>query len=124
MPLLKWCKRIENKISQPTLINVNKESFVKTDLSNLQLEFSEPMDTTKTFKARLYEFKDRQQTGREAIVEIKKIGWSKDGKKLNCKIETEFEQFTLLLNWWGIDKPALSKNGILLQPRSYVLLKK
>ncbi len=123
-PLLTWCKRIENKISQPTLINVNKESFVKTDISNLQLEFSEPMDTTKTFKALLYEFKDRQQTGREEMVEIKKILWSKDGKKLSCRVDTAFEQFTLLLNWWGMDKPVLSKNGVLLQPKSYVLLKK
>jgi hypothetical protein len=122
--LLEWCKSFENKISQPVLMNVNKESFVKADISNLQLEFSEPMDTTKIFKALIYEFKDRQQTGKQALVEIKKIGWSKDGERLNCKVETAFEQFALILNWWGIDKPVLSNNGVLLQPNSYLLLKK
>lgn len=124
VPLLKWCKSVEIKISQPTLINVNKQNFVKANIANLQLEFSEPMDTTKTFEARLYEFKERQQTGKEEVVEVKKILWSKDGKKLFCKVETGFEQFKLLLNWWGIDKPLVSKNGILLQPQSYLLLKK
>jgi hypothetical protein len=43
---------------------------------------------------------------------------------VNFKIDTSFEEFTLILNWWGIDKPLLSKNGILLKPQSYILLKK
>ena len=124
LPLLQWCKLVENTISQPSLINVNKESFVKTDVFNIHMEFSEPMDTATTFKARLYEFNNGQQTGREEIVEIKKIAWSKDGKELICRVDTEYEQFTLLLNWWGIDKPLLSANGILLQPKGYMLLKK
>lgn len=124
LPLLQWCKRVENTISQPSLLNADKKSFVKTDVSSLHMEFSEPMDTTRTFKARLYEFNDGQQTGREQIVEIKKIRWSKDGKELICRVDTEFGQFTLVLNWWSIDKPLLSTNGILLQPQGYMLLRK
>jgi len=122
-PLLAWCKSVENKISQPTLLNVDRKNFVTKDISHLGLQFSEPMDTTKSFKARLYEFRDRQQTGKDTIVEIEKIIWSKNREKLTCKIPTEFKEFTLILNWWGIDKPLYSANGILLQPQSYMLLK-
>ena len=124
LPLLRWCKRVENIISQPALVNVNKKSFVKADVSSLRMEFSEPMDTNKTFTARLYEFNEGQQTGREQIVEVKQLQWRNEGRELFCRIDTEFKQFTLLLNWWGIDKPLLSANGLLLQPQSYLLLKK
>jgi hypothetical protein len=123
-PLLAWCKSIEHTIAQPVLLNVNKENFVKADVTNLQMEFSEPIDTANIFKVRLYEFKDRQQTGRDAIIEIKKITWSKDGKKLTCRVDTDFNEFTMLFNWWGVDKPLLSQNGIFLKPQSYLLLKK
>jgi hypothetical protein len=88
------------------------------------MTFSEPMDTSKTFKARLYEFNNGKQTGREQIVEIGKVRWSKDGKELLCRVDTEFEQFTLLLNWWGVDKPLLSGKGILLKPKDFILLRK
>lgn len=122
-PLLQWCKSIENSISPPTLVNVEKKSFVTADVSRLRMEFSEPMDTSKAFKARLYEFNEGQQTGRERIADVKKIRWSEDGKELICRIDTDFRQFTLLLNWWGIEKPLRSAKGILLQPQSYLLLK-
>lgn len=123
-PLLKWCKSVENKISQPTLVNIDKNQFVKKDISNLSIEFSEPMDVKRPFKAKIYEFQNGQQTGRQNIIEIKSATWSGDGKKVNFKIDTAFPEFTLIFNWWGIDRPLLSENGILLQPESYILLKK
>ncbi len=123
-PLLKWCKRIETKVSQPTLVDIDKKNFVKADVSNLQLVFSEPMDTKRLFSVQIFEFKSGQQTGRESLLEIKNPRWSKDGKKLSFGIDTSFEEFALLFNRMGIDKPLLSQNGILLQPHSYVLLKK
>jgi hypothetical protein len=122
-PLLVWCKSVENKISQATLVDVDTKKFVTKDIAHLELRFSEPMDTTKSFQARLYEFKNGSQTGRDTVVEIEKIGWSKDREKVICKIPTEFKEFTLILNWWGIDKPLYSANGILLRPQSYMLLK-
>ena len=122
-PLLTWCKSVENKISQPILLDVDTKHFVKKDIFNLEMNFSESMDTTKSFKARLYEFRNGNQTGKDTIVEIEKIVWSNDGKKLICKVPTEYNEFTLLLNWWGIDKPLYSANGILLQSQSYILLK-
>jgi hypothetical protein len=124
LPLLQWCKQVENTVSQPSLVNVDRNSFVKTDLSSLHLQFSETMDTTKTFVAQVFEFKNDKQTGRGQVVEIKPSRWSEDGKELVCRLDTEFEQFRLQFNWWGINKPLLSANGILLQPGSFMLLKK
>lgn len=122
-PLLKWCKSVEDKISQPTLLGVDMKSFVQKDISNLEIKFSEPMDTTKSFQAKLYEFKNGNQTGKDTIVQIQKIKWSKDKQQLTCKIPTDFKEFTMILNWWSIDKPLYSANGILLKPQSYLLLK-
>jgi hypothetical protein len=123
-PLLSWCKSIENKVSQPTLLNIDKKHFVKTDISDIQLMFSEAMETKYPFKMQIAEFKDGNQTGKESFIEAKELKWSNGDKTLNLKIETEFEEFVLIFNWWGNDRPISSKNGILLEPQSYILLKK
>ncbi|MBS1682812.1 MAG: DUF4932 domain-containing protein [Bacteroidetes bacterium] len=123
VPLLKWCKEVERIVSQPSLQNIDKEIFVKTDLSNLVVQFSEPMNTGTPFKVQLVEFKNSNQTGKNNWVEIKD-GWINNGKSLRLKLNTSFEEFALIFNWWGNDKPLLSKNGIFLKPQSYILLKK
>ena len=43
-PLLTWCKEVEKTISLPTLLSVDKNNFVKTDVSAIQLHFSEEMN--------------------------------------------------------------------------------
>ena len=70
------------------------------------------------------EFKNGNQTGKESFIEGKDLNWSDGDKTLHLKIETEFEEFVLIFNWWGNDRPLTSKNGILLEPESYILLKK
>ena len=82
LPLLQWCKQVENTISQPFLINVSQNNFVKTDVSNLRIEFSEPMDTTKTFKAQLYEFNNDKQTGKEQVLKLNRLGGVRMEKSL------------------------------------------
>lgn len=123
-PLLKWCKSIENRISQPTLLNIDTSNFVKTDLSNFQIEFSEEMNTTGSFQVQIVEYKNGNQTGKENIVEIKEGVWTNNGRKLTFKLTTDFEEFIMVFYWWGMDKPFISKNGILLNPQSYILAKK
>lgn len=123
-PLLKWCKTIENKITQPTLLNIDTKKFVKTDISNIQIQFSEEMDTKGSFQVQIFEFKNGNQTGKENIIEIKDGVWTDNGRKMTLKLNTDFEEFTIIFNWWGMDKPLLSKNGILLEPQSYILAKK
>ncbi|MDR6966833.1 hypothetical protein J2X31_000831 [Flavobacterium arsenatis] len=123
-PLLEWCKTVENTITQPTLLNINTESFVKTDVSNLAVDFSEEMNIKNPFQIQIVEFKKGNQTGKEKIMEIKNAVWTNNGKKLTLKLDTDYEEFALIFNWWGIDKPLLSKNEILLKPQSYILAKK
>jgi hypothetical protein len=123
-PLLEWCKEVENKIAQPTLLNIDKKNFVKADISNLVVEFSEKMNDKNPFNLKIYEFKNGNQTGKEETIEIKNASWTNDGKKLTMKLDTDFEEFEILFNWWGLDKPLTSKNGILLKPQSYILIKK
>lgn len=122
-PLLKWCKKVESKISQPTLLNIDKKNFAKVDLSNLKIEFSEEMAVQKPFKIQIVEFKNGKQTGKENFIEIDKGHWTDKGKTLSLKLDTDFKEFALIFNWWGNDKPLLSKNGILLEPQSYLLAK-
>lgn len=123
-PLLEWCKEFESKVSQPTLLDIDKEKFVKADISGIEVEFSEEMNIGNSFKVQIVEFNKGNQTGKEKFIENKKGDWINDGKKLILKLDTAFEEFALIFNWYGNDKPLLSKNGILLQPRSYILLKK
>ena len=124
VPLLKWCKSIQDKVSQPTLLNIDTKNFVKTNISNIQINFSETMQADKPFKIQIMEFKDGSETGRKNFIELKNPNWTNEYKTLNLKVETEYKEFALVFNWWGNDKPLLSKNEILLQPASYIPLKK
>jgi hypothetical protein len=123
-PLLKWCKKIESKIMQPTLLNINTKKYVKTDVSNFSVEFSDKMNTKNPFIIKIYETKNGNQTGRERLIEVKNAVWTNSGMKATFKIDTDFEAFITIFNWWGIGKPLLSENGILLKPESYILVKK
>ncbi len=123
-PLLAWCKKEESQLSQPILVNVDTKKFVKTDLSNFKIEFSEAMQGSSPFKIHLYEFDKGNQTGKDYFVEVKNPIWSNDNKTLNLKLETEYKEFAMIFNWWGNDKPLASAKKIFLQPNSYILLKK
>jgi hypothetical protein len=125
-PLLKWCKSIENKISLPALVNIDSENFVKTDLDNIQLTFSEKMNNEQSFVIQFIKYNSVDEIEQTEFIEIKNFKWSNDGKTIHFKLEAEMEynQFILIFNWWGNNKPLLSANGIFLRPQSYVLLKK
>lgn len=123
-PLLQWCKKIENKINQPTLLNIDTKNFIKADISNFVIEFSEEMSNKQPFNIKLYEFKNGNQTGKERTLEVDNASWTNNGKKLIMKLDTNFEEFAIVFNWWGLEKPLLSKNGIMLKPQSYILAKK
>ncbi len=122
-PLLKWCKEVEKNITLPILTNVGK-GFVETDVNNVQISFSESMNTKEPFGVKVAECNSNKLTGKNKVVEISNARWSDDGKTLHLSIDTEYNEFALFFNWWGIRKPLLSKNGILLKAQSRVLLKK
>jgi len=122
-PLLKWCKSVENKITQPKLLNIDTKNFIKADISNLAVEFSEEMNIKSPFQIQIIEYKNGNQTGKEKLIEIKNAIWTNNGKKMILKFDTDFEEFAIIFNLWGMDKPLLSKKGILLKPESYILAK-
>lgn len=123
-PLLKWTKEIETTITFPELINVDTRQFIKTDTNKIQLEFSEEMNTKDSFGLIIEEFKDGKKTGKNQNIEINDSKWTDEEKKVIFKIDTEYEEFSLVFNWWEIEKPLISKKGIFLKPLSYILLKK
>lgn len=123
-PLLKWTKKIERKISLPKLINIDKENFVKINSKNIKLEFSERMNSKLPFGLEIREFKDGKATGNKEFKEIIDFKWTQRGKIVNFNLDTNYKEFALIFNWWGIEKPLVSKNGVFLAPSSYILLKK
>ena len=123
-PLLKWCKSVEDRITQPTLLNIDLENFVKIDPNHIELNFSEAMNTQTLIDVQIIEYKNNQSTGLKKFTQLKEFKWSNEGKTLHFKIDTAFDQFALIFNWWGNGKPLVSKNGIFLTPSSSVPLKK
>jgi hypothetical protein len=124
VPFLKWCKKVEPHITQPTIVGTDTEHFVKADLNNLALNFSEPMNTELPIDVQIFEFKNEKATGNKKIIALKDYQWSNQGRTLNFKIDTPFEEFSLKFNWWGNGKPLVSKKGVFLKPNSIVALKK
>jgi len=127
-PLLRWCKEVENQISQPTFKDGKANEFVSLRNNRVQVAFSEKMEKAAAVGALLVELKDGKQTGKTEPLVISqkqnKLLWSPEGDELSFELNTGFQEFAVLFNWWGIDKPLRSKNGILLKPQSYLLLKK
>ena len=127
-PLLRWCKEVENQISQPTFKDGKANEFVSLRNNRVQVAFSEKMEKAAAVGALLVELKDGKQTGKTESLVISqkhnKLLWSPEGDELSFELNTGFQEFAVLFNWWGIDKPLRSKNGILLKPQSYLLLKK
>lgn len=124
VPLLKWTKEIEQEISLPRLVNIDKKSFVEIEPNNIQLDCSESMNTQLPFEVRIIEYKNGQQTGKNKVVEITEFKWTNNNKTLNFGITTDYEEFDIVFNWWGIEKPLFSDKGIYLEPSSSIRLKK
>ena len=82
------------------------------------------MNTQNSFQIQLYEFKNGNQTGKESLIEVKNAVWTDNGKKATFKIDTDFEVFVMYLSRYVMSKHLLSDTGILLQPESYILVKK
>lgn len=123
-PLLQWTRSVGSKIKQPVLLGVDEKTFVAISSPQIELNFSETMNTEHAFTVRLAEMKNGQSTDKAVLVEVTQGKWSHQGKELAFNIDSPFEEFALILNWWDNDKPLVSKNGVLLKPESTLLLKK
>jgi hypothetical protein len=124
VPLLKWCKSIESNIAQPTILNTDGKTFLKISGNKIHIEFSEPMNSKLPFSVELEEFKNEKPTKQSKIVYVKNFKWSNQNKTLEFVLETDFTEYAVVFNWWGISKPLVSEQGIHLKPQAYILVKK
>lgn len=122
-PLLKWTKKVEKTISQPMLLTTDPDNYIALTTNDVQLEFSEPMNTSLPIGLEIRELNNHRATGNNVFTELHDFKWSEDAKKLSFKITTAYKEFALVFNWWGIEKPLISKKGVFLQPSGYVLFK-
>ncbi|MDR2205473.1 MAG: DUF4932 domain-containing protein [Flavobacteriaceae bacterium] len=129
-PLLEWTKEIEQQISLPAIESVDTSESTIQNLTQtnyiryIQVNFSESMNTEQPFGVEIREIKNGKQTENKKYVEITEYKWTKDGKTLNFKIDSDWNEVALTFNWnevaltfnwWGIEKPLISKKGIFLK---------
>ena len=122
--LLNWCEKTENRISQPILLNIDQEKFIKFSGDKIVINFSEEMQNQSIFKIQISELFENKETGKSEFIEIKNGVWTNNNKTLSFNIKTEYNQFAIIFNWWGNDLPLISKNNIFLRPLSYILFEK
>jgi len=123
-PMLRWCKSIENNISQPQLLNADSKNFITLENQTVILNFSEPMKTSDILEVTAYEFQNGKQTKNSQLLTIENPAWSKDQKTVRFKVNTEYNEYALGFHHWKSLKGLYSKNNILLNNNSYILVKK
>ncbi len=121
MPLLKWCKKQELKIIQPTVKNGDKAQKISAVDNSVAITFTEPMDENITsFQVYITETKEGVVRGNGALIEINSsnadLTWKDRGKTVTFNVNRDFQEYNLTFNYGDILQPLLSKNNILLQP--------
>lgn len=120
--LLEWAEKVQYTLTKPLLLNDSDTLWIVSNPSLIELEFSEPMAETENFDIVLqFDQWDKQ------VVEIGKknnIKWEDDGKKLSFETDLpKKDEYYLLFNWWGVEKPVKSKKGITLKATSGLIIK-
>ncbi|WP_326984670.1 DUF4932 domain-containing protein [Chryseobacterium sp. MYb264] len=123
-PMLKWCKSVENKITQPLLLNADSKNFISLLNETVTLNFSEPMKKSDEIEVTVYEFQDGKQTKNSMLISVKNPVWSKDGRSVSFKLSTTYNEYALGFYHWKNLKGLYSQNDILLYANSYILIKK
>lgn len=122
-PMLKWSKMNQDKISKPNILNADSKNFQKLDKNNIVLNFSEPMEKSKIIELLLFQFENGKQTKNQKSIVIKDPSWSKDGKQVTIKVDTDYKEFAIGFYIWNSINGLYSENGILLNANSYILVK-
>ena len=119
--VLEWTDKIQPTLSKPLLLNDSDTLRIGPKKSIIRLQFSEPMEKAKNFDLVL-QFSQWEK-------DVLKIGsnnnliWDESGKALSFEIELpEKDDYYLLLNWWGVENPLVSKKGIMLQATSGLII--
>ncbi len=123
-PMMKWCKQVENNISQPQLLNADNKNFITLNNETVVLNFSEPMKASAIIEVTIYEFQNGKQTKNSNLFTVKDPVWSKDRKSVRFKINTDYNEYALGFHQWKSVSGLYSENDILLNTNSYLLIKK
>ncbi len=117
--LLEWTKEIQPGLSKPLLLNDSDTLYVSPSKNAIELQFSEPMKKVDSFDLVLH----FSQWDKE-VVNVSGIKWDEDGRSVSFELELpQKEEYYLLLNWWGVQKPLMSQKGIMLRATSGFLIK-
>lgn len=122
-PLLKWTKEVQSTLTLPVLLTTDPEKYTMLGADAIVLEFSEPMNTKLPITLEIRELDNHRSTGNKIFTELKNYKWSNDGKTLSFNITSDYKELALIFNWWGVQKPLVSKKGVFLEQNSYLLMK-
>ena len=120
--LLEWCKMVEHKLSIPKITNSTFERNPIHTKVNIQLTFSEAMTQSDEFGVILSEMKNGVEIGKNQTTTAENVVWTESGRKVSFDIKTEFKEFVMIFNYWGILQPVTSINNILLPMKDYVVI--
>jgi hypothetical protein len=122
-PLLKWSKAFQKNIKQSAVWKIKEDEVWTATENGIEVKFTEPLQSVDLFDIRAFEVVDGKETGNSKTLSVNKshhIIWSKDKKQLNFKLDVGYKNYHVIFNWWGISKPLMDRNGILLKPLSYI----
>ncbi len=115
--ILEWTNDIQSQLSKPRLTNSGDTVHVSAEKNMITLNFSEPMEKVKKFDIVLHYSQWESET--VSISHLNNLIWEDDAQSLTFEMELpKKEKYYLLLNWWGVKNPLLSKKGITLKARS------
>jgi len=120
--MLKWTKEVQTTLSKPLLLNDSDIINISPSKNLIELQFSEPMEKVNNFDLVL-----KFSQWDEKVINVNKLNnlsWDNNGTSLSFNLELpQKEAYYLLLNWWGVKNPLISKKGITLQATSGFFIK-
>lgn len=123
-PMLKWAGTVQKTLSQPKLLNSDTKNYIQLKDNKVVLNFSESMKQSKNIEIVLYQFENGKQTRNNKTVLIENLQWSADGKTASFPLTTDFQEYAIGFYQQNSLQGLYSENKILLDPNSYILIKK
>lgn len=123
-PMLKWAGTVQKTLSQPKLLNSDTKNYIQLKDNKVVLNFSESMKQSKNIEIVLYQFENGKQTRNNKTVLIENLEWSADGKTASFPLITDFREYAIGFYQQNSLQGLYSENKILLDPNSYILIKK
>ncbi len=121
--LLNKISESQQHLTKPEIKSNDTIKLKKTLNTKIQLCFSEPMQETHDFQLLL---RSQKKTDTIDITRKSNLIWSSQSKIASFNLDLskyKGEYLTVYFNWWGVEKPLVSKKGVLLTSGSKVVLK-